>query len=799
MKNLLNLAVFAVGLIAVCWIGVGYIGSNPLGAAVATLIGACYVAGALELHRYRQATATLALAVADTSDAPGNLRDWLGRLHPGLRSAVRLRVEGERVALPAPTLTPYLVGLLVLLGMLGTLLGMMATLRGTGLALESATDLQAIRGSLAAPVKGLGFAFGTSIAGVATSAMLGLLSALCRRERLQVVQALDATIATTLRVHSQAHQREEAFRLLQQQSAIMPVLVDRLQAMMVALEQHGATANDRQLASQEAFHARTEAAYAHLAASVQQSLTESVAESSRAATAMLQQGLAANEQQLASHDTFHARTEAAYTRLASSVEQSLKDSVAESTRAATAMLQQTLAANEQQLASHDAFHTRAESAYTQLAASVEQSLKESVTEGARASSALLQPVVEATMAGLARETASLHGAITQAVQQQLEGINTGFGNAAAVVTETWNHALAEHRRANEAMADDLRGSLLRFTETFEQRSSGLLDGVSARVDATAESVANAWNTALSQQSAAHAQLADSNQQALAGAAATFEQHATALVGTVRDAHVQMQAMLESRDEQRLASWTEALGTMATRLGEQWSQTGEHVARRQQDICDTLAQTANEMSAQAQTHARDTIAEISCLVQAASEAPKAAADVVAELRQKLSDSMVRDTAMLEERSRLLATLETLLDAVNHASTEQRTAVDALVATSADLLDRVSTRFTDHIEAETGKLGAVAAQVTSSAVEVASLGDAFGAAVQSYGQSNGALMERLQHIADTLDKTLARSDEQLAYYVAQAKEVVDLSMLSQKQVIEDLRQIADQRMAGGTETA
>jgi hypothetical protein len=62
-----------------------------------------------------------------------------------------------------------------------------------------------------------------------------------------------------------------------------------------------------------------------------------------------------------------------------------------------------------------------------------------------------------------------------------------------------------------------------------------------------------------------------------------------------------------------------------------------------------------------------------------------------------------------------------------------------------------------------------------------------------------MERLQHIADTLDKTLARSDEQLAYYVAQAKEVVDLSMLSQKQVIEDLRQIADQRASTGTETA
>ena len=199
-RNPLNLAVFFVGLAAVCWIGAGYVGSNPLGLAVTVLIGACYLAGALELYRYGQATSTLEHAVADLSAAPPSLGDWLSRLHPSLRNAARLRIEGERVALPGPSLTPYLVGLLVLLGMLGTLLGMMATLRGTGMALESATDLQAIRGSLAAPVKGLGFAFGTSIAGVATSAMLGLLSALCKRERLQSVQLLDVKIATTLRI-----------------------------------------------------------------------------------------------------------------------------------------------------------------------------------------------------------------------------------------------------------------------------------------------------------------------------------------------------------------------------------------------------------------------------------------------------------------------------------------------------------------------------------------------------------------------------------------------------------------------
>ncbi|VVD33870.1 DUF802 domain-containing protein [Paraburkholderia dioscoreae] len=780
----IDLVVFLAGLAAVCWIAAGYLGSNPLALAVTLLIGVCYVAGALELHRYREATGTLTRAVAGLSAPPPSLGAWLDPLHPSLRNAVRLRVEGERVALPGPALTPYLVGLLVLLGMLGTLLGMVATLRGTGMALESATDLQAIRASLAAPVKGLGFAFGTSIAGVASSAMLGLLSALCRRERLQAAQMLDVKIATTLRIYSQTHQREEAFRLLQRQTEVMPMLVDRLQTMMAAIEQQSLALNERQIASQEAFH---------------------------------------------------GRAEAAYTRLASSVEQSLKTSVADSTRAA---------------------------------------------------GAALQPVMEATMAGLARETAALHDTVTQAVQRQLDGLSSGFEASTTTVADIWNKALAEHQRSSEELAQHLRASLDRFTGTFEQRSAGLLDGVAARLESAAGGVSQAWNEALSRQQSVGEKLAASNQQALAAAAATFEQHAASLLHGVGQSHADLrtelaskdeqrlaawtealgamaatlskeweqagartasrqqeicetlaqtardisaqtqahasntiagidrlvqaaaeapkaaanlQAELASRDQQRLAAWTETLGAMATTLSKEWEQAGARTASRQQEICETLAQTARDISAQTQAHASSTIAEVGQLVQAASEAPKAAAEVVAELRQKLSDSMVRDTAMLQERSRLLETLETLLDAVNHASTEQRTAVDALVATSADLLERVGTRFTDRIELETGKLGSVAAQVTGSAVEVASLGEAFGAAVQVFGESNDKLVAHLQRIETALDKSLARSDEQLAYYVAQAREVIDLSVMSQKQIVEDLQQLAGRRASAGAEAA
>ncbi len=686
-RHLVSSLVFLAGLLVAGWVGFGHLAGNPLGAAVALVIAAVYLAGAFELYRYGRATAGLAAALDGLGDtAPEGLDDWLGRVPAGLRNAVRLRVEGERAALPAPALTPYLVGLLVLLGMLGTLLGMMATLRGTGLALERAGDLGAMQDSLAAPVKGLAFAFGTSIAGVATSAMLGLLAALARRERVAAVQRLDAKVATVLRPYSRAWQREEAFRLLQCQAGQMPALVDRLQALADALQARDAAAAERLHAEQQAFHARAEAAY------------------------------------------------------------------------------------------------RA------LAADVGSALKDSVGESARSVGSALQPVVQATMQAVAAEAAALHDTVAGSLRRQMDGVAAGLEAATTRVAGQWEAALEHQQQASAAQARELGQALDGFATGFAQRSAALVEAVSARLDAsTAEHTAR-WDDALARQAAAQAESLARQQQALATAGDGLGRQAADWLDELRQAQARAQAAAEAGDAQRLAAWDAACETLVARLGAQWDQAGQATARHQQAVCEALARTADDIGEQTRRHAGDTIAEIARLVQTASEAPKAAAEVVAELRRKLSDSMARDTAMLDERNRLLGTLETLLDAVNRASTEQRSAVDALVTTSADLLDRVGSRFTDRIEREAGKLEAAAAQLTGSAVEVAGLGEAFGGAVQAYGASNDALMERLQQIAAALEQSRARSDEQLAYYVAQAREVVDLSVLSQKQIIGELQQLA-----------
>ena len=285
MNQALYRAAGIVGLLVIGWVAAGYLRTHPLALVMTLLVGAFYVMGALELHRFQRDTFALERALGGLATQPASLPDWLGQLPATLRDTVRLRVEGERAALPGPALTPYLAGLLVLLGMLGTFLGMVVTLQGTGLALERATDVQTMRDSLAAPVRGLGLAFGTSVAGVAASAMLGLMSALARRGRLLVAQRLDGHIAGVLqpftRTHRQQVQRDEGLALQQQQA-------QQLAGLMAQMEQQARLSAEQLLASQQRFQDHTEQAYRALATSVDQTLQRSLGESARIAAATIE-------------------------------------------------------------------------------------------------------------------------------------------------------------------------------------------------------------------------------------------------------------------------------------------------------------------------------------------------------------------------------------------------------------------------------------------------------------------------------------------------------------------------------
>jgi hypothetical protein len=762
MNRNLAIAAFALGAGAVLWVAAGYaVSSQPLALVMTAAIALAYLVGAWELRRFHQATAGLRQALATLPADLPRLDDWLARLPPALQAPVRQRVEGARVPLPGPNLTPTLVGLLVMLGMLGTFLGMVVTLNGAVLALESTTDLATIRAALSAPVKGLGLAFGTSVAGVAASAMLGLMSAACRRDRLQAAQALDTCMAGPLRRFTESHRRDELAQALQSQARVVPDTVAQLQATMQAfithLERQSQVQGDRLLASQEAFFQHSQSVVGGLVTSVDQTLQRSLAETARLTGATLQPlaettlaGLAREASQL------HERVAARLAQQLDGVSTRLDQSVGALESTWTAALDR-----HQQAGDAQARH--------------------------------LGQTLDGFAEGFEQRTASLLTRVDQAQAM-----------AQSTLADTWRQALAEHQRTSAEATGNVQQALAAFAETQARQSTALIDSVqqaTVTLSATHAQQAAALVETQARQSAALLETAGQQSAALLETAArqsaalredTARQSAELLM-RLESAQAALQADLAVRDDARQAAMAQALQAQATALAQQWSALGAATAEHQQRICRTLEDTARQMHAQAESHARATIGEIAQLTHTAAEAPRLAAELMGQLRQQLSDSLVRDTQLLDERQRLMDTLRTLLDAIQHAASEQRSAIDALVESSAALLQRVGGALAERVGTETSRLADVAAQVAGSAQEVGSLGEAFGAGVQRFGDASEALISTLQRIEASLTQTSARSDEQLAYYVAQAREIIDLSMLSQQQIVEDLQRLQRRPMS------
>ncbi|PKO37576.1 MAG: DUF802 domain-containing protein [Betaproteobacteria bacterium HGW-Betaproteobacteria-6] len=778
MNRNLSLFAFILGLLAVAWVAIGYIDGHPLAFSVSCIIAIVYVAGALEMRRFHANTTALAAALRNIPDDIGHLGEWLQQVPAALQNAVRLRIEGERVALPGPGITPYLVGLLVLLGMLGTFLGMVVTLNGAVLALESTTDLQTIRSALAAPVKGLGVAFGTSVAGVATSAMLGLISALCRRDRLQVGQLLDSKIASVLRDFSLTYQRQETFKALQAQSQALPELVGKLDVMMSRMAEQSRQLGDQLLAGQQRFHEEAKGLYTDLARSVDQSLKASLRDSATVAAETIQPVVTATMASIA------GETRGLHDKLFGTVESQLAGIAGQFAQTVTTVSDtwtQALTRHEQ---ATDTQHHHLQTALTAYADTFEQR------------SAALLTSVETTQTKLQADAAQQHAALaetTAASQQQLattlasqfDGVTNRLDQAVSQVADTFGER-------TQALLTSIDASHAAFAQTTQAQQAAIseqvanqLDGITQRFDGAVQTVSETWTGALAKHEQASDRLTQALEQTQTRLADTFAQRTASLLSDMRATQADWQRDWATGEQTRQASFTDALTAMAGKLETQWQQAGQATLAQQEQITQTLGDTARDLVAAHQRQAETTIAEVTRLMQTAAEAPKAAAEVIGQLRHELSASMARDNSLLKERSRIMETLGALLDAINHASTEQRSAIDALVASSADLLERAGSQFAAKVESEAGKLVDIGTSITGGALEVASLGEAFGAAVKLFAESNDKMMAALQRIEGGLTKSLTRSDEQLAYYVAQAREIIDLSIMSQKKMVDDLQ--------------
>ena len=776
------MAAFVLGLAAVAWVGAGFFGTSWLALAMTLVIAGVYVAGAWELKQFRTATATLAQALAKLDATPHNLGDWLAGLHPALQNAVRSRVEGERVALPGPALTPYLVGLLVMLGMLGTFLGMVVTFKGAVFALEGSTDLQAIRSALAAPIKGLGLAFGTSVVGVATSAMLGLMSAISRRERLDVVRRLDASINTVLRPFSLVHQRQETFKALQQQAHALPEVVDKLQSMMDRMEQRGQLLDTQLLEQQANFHRDVGVAYTGLADTVGTSLKDSLTASAKIAGESLQPVVEAAMAEMA------AESQRMHTRLSEVVQVQVLaqvEGLSAQFGATARTVSDTWTAALQN-------HTRTSDAQAQ---GLDRALASFTDTFAERSGALLATVSSNLTQSQADQAL--------AEQQRLATWTQSFDTMAAGLQGEWQRVGAEAFAQHQAVCQTLEKTASDITAHSGQHTHQALEAMATFV-AQAEELgrvrAETETRWLAQHDERMAQVVDVWRTALEKTASDITERSSEHAGQTLGAMEKLMAQSEDLGRVRTeteARWLAQQEDHMQKVASVW-RTELGALRAEEDVrgqaaVDRLGALQAALALQLATLGTALEEPMTRLVKITAEVPQAAAEVIAQLRQEMTRLTERDNIALEERTGLVEKISTLLQTIDHAADEQRAAMTSLVESTSGMLTQASGQFTQMLDAQSGKAADVAAHVSSSAVELASLGESFQHSVQLFNASNEKLMDNLQRIESTVSQSMARSDEQLAYYVAQAREVIDLSITSQQGIVEDLRQLHQQRAA------
>ena len=671
--------------------------------------------------------------------------------------------------------------------MLGTFVGLVLTLGGTANALGASADLSAMRAALTAPVKGLGLAFGSSVAGVAASAMLGLMVALARRERAAVLQGLEQALAGPLRPFSAAYQRPRSEQAqVQTQTQAQMALVSELQGFARQLSEqqtqfHQGFRSDW-LAEQARFHAQTTERFEQLAGAVQRSLQQALQEGSERATATLEplvrdtlQGLSREAQNLQ-----RQLVDATGTQLQAVAQHFEAGAGQMSQHWQQALQTQTLATQTQAEAQAQAWARHLTEAATLLQQSGEQT-RTGLAQALDQSRQLMGEAASQSQALMQEAAQHSRAALVQALEQAREGLSQSSTQATALMREAaaqLGTSLQAGGTQGQALLEHSARAAATLLQDSSQHVASQLAAQQAQAQATLQETLAATQQAL--QGLQAQALAD--QQALRS---TLADQATDLLQQLAQAQAAQHEATARAEAQRFAA-----------LQGEWATTSSRQLAEQQRLADALAHTARELVSQAEAQSRQTLAEVQTLLQAAAETPRAAAEMAAALRQQLSHSLAQDNALLAERNEQAQRLQALLNGAEQAAAHQGQAIQALQTQAAEQLNQAGTQFgqqvqelatrlSEQLQTSGAQLSEAALHLAASSAEMGSLGEGFGAAVASFQHSNQGLQQQLAQIQTALAQSGVRSEEQLAYTVAQARELIDLCLLAQKQAVDALR--------------
>jgi hypothetical protein len=570
------LAPAALGLFVVARTAVYYAGQDSAALLLVLAMGFGLAFGVYELCQ--RVLRAVALDAELRGLAPRLDEQELGKLSPTLRQLFWARIEHAPLAFRSESITPFLVGLMVMLGLLGTLLGLFETLGGAGHALTASNNIDALRSGLSGPMRGLTRSFGCSAAGVSASAMLGLAAAIVRRRESTLLLRVQSYAHEALRDLSPARSQALTLSRLSEQGAAMPAAAEaltRVAEQLNGLSERWEAAHTR---AAEAQQKSIEGAFAHLHGEVSKAAAEAGRSLQKVLTQQIEQLLQTTRDSVAEHARETGRTLDRELLARRESDALLRQGLSEELSA----LQAGLAASSATQAS--LVTAQVEQLEASLARSAAQQSEQLTQQKALVGQHMgtLASAAESLSERLERDAQARQEDATrlfETVAAQLSSAGSELGNIAQAVSAQLTtrmdaeHSLAE--RTREAMAQ-LEGSGKALGEALTRQElsvEALLSG-------------------------ARAQLAASGEQAQGEARAALSQ-VIALAGDQAERLLQLEQKLEAAQATQASALSAELSAHAERLSQGLSGTSGVV----QEAAELLKVSSIELGAVAEMFAK----------------------------------------------------------------------------------------------------------------------------------------------------------------------------------------------------
>lgn len=813
-----------------------YRGIDTFAFGITVVMALALIAGIIELlartTRVKGLTQELSeLAGKADKEPPKNLDGISG----GLRAILRSHLERDPMPTRAPLFTPYLIGLLVMLGLLGTFLGLFETLRGAREALSTSADVDALRAGLSTPMAGLMRSFGTSAAGVSCSAMLGLGAVFARRSARGLDTAVHHACSHGLSHLSAAKRQLVALVALAEQGESLPAAAN---ALRDAVEQLQAI---REEAKTERVEARDQSiAHASKVAGALEAEVGKVGERFLSLEESLRQ--VHNETLLATraeNESIAAESRQARAAAAKELGQA-SASLREGLSAATTSLREgwtELAGSfdSAQAAGRDEFRTRADALVERIATleaawregheaatlSVRRIMVEGISEASRAASETVEPTV-ARIVEATERSASAH---LEALRTQLDAESGARRESDAQTLQ----ALRAHVLEVESLLNQARESRNEADEASVLRLGEHLAITLERLDVAAQARA-ASDGSLLEEIRRHVGELNTNAEVQLAQRVTSEE---TLLESVRRHVAELQAKAEEQASQRatadaallaevrrhveqLQSSTQASATELTKglasVAVEWKSASEQTAKRDEERAAGLGEVAERFEATLGRSAEAMLARMGSQETADQRFAERQVEMVEHLRNAVenvsaaADAQVQNIAKFTEagdargaeiETRASARVETLIEALSEATRAQAERLAAFEETLAKQQQAGAELLRQQLVAEARELGEglsttgamvreAAGLVQSGGAELAAAVELFSGSVEEHGQAAQRWLSGLSLVERSVEEAgEGAAVEVLGQYLTRTHELFDQQLGFQQELFEQLR--------------